>query len=131
MPALLTPEYVMAARESLGPDRTLSVGLYVVLDGDHTTARTTARQPLTFLCTLPAYVKSLRRQGFSEDDVTGLSDRLVDGLIARGGPDDVAQRARELHAAGADHVHLTVLSDGAQPAGLAAARVLAPALGIG
>jgi len=90
--------------------------------------RATARQPLTFLCRLPAYVKSLRRQGFTDDDVTTVSDGLVDALVAWGGPDDVAERARQLHAAGADHVHLTVLSDSDQPAGLAAARALAPAL---
>jgi probable F420-dependent oxidoreductase len=130
MPALLTPAYVTSARERLGPDRILSVGLYVVLDRDPTVARTTARQPLTFLCTLPAYVKSLRRQGFSEEDVNELSDRLVDGLIVWGSSDDIAQRAWELHDAGADHIHLTVLHAGDQPAGLPAARLLAPALGI-
>jgi probable F420-dependent oxidoreductase len=131
MPALLTPEYVASARDLLGADRTLSVGLYVVVDDDHAAARATARQPLAFLCTLPAYVKSLRRQGFSEEDVSGLSDRLVDGLIAWGDPDAIAQRTQQLHEAGADHVHLTVLHDGNQPAGLTAARLLAPALGIG
>jgi len=130
MPALLVPDYVASARERLGPDRILSVGLYVVLDRDADAARATARQPLTFLCGLPAYVKSLRRQGFTDRDVTTLSDRLVDALVAWGGPDDIAARAHELHAAGADHVHLTVLSDADQPAGLAAARALAPALGL-
>jgi probable F420-dependent oxidoreductase len=131
MPALLTPDYVTAARERLGPDRMLSVGLYVVLDGDGGAARATAREPLTFLVGLPAYVKSLRRQGFSDDDIAGLDDRMVDALVAWGGPDDVAQRAQELRAAGADHVHLTVLHDARQPSGLDAARLLAPALGIG
>jgi probable F420-dependent oxidoreductase len=128
MPALLTPEYVTLARDWLGPDRVLAVGLYVVLDRDTEAARTTARGPLDFLSTLPAYVKSLRRQGFSESSVTGLSDGLVDALVATGGPDDIAARAHLLRAAGADHVHLTVLHDAHQPAGLDAARLLAPAL---
>jgi probable F420-dependent oxidoreductase len=128
MPALLVPDYVASARQRLGPDRILSVGLYAVLDRDADAARATARQPLTFLCGLPAYVKSLLRQGFTENDITTLSDGLVDALVAWGGPDDVAERARQLHAAGADHVHLTVLHDADQPAGLAAARALAPAL---
>ena len=131
MPALLTPAYVASARERLGPDRILSVGLYAVLDRDAGAARATARQPLTFLSGLPAYVKSLRRQGFTDDDITTLSDGLVDALVAWGNPDDIAERARQLRAVGADHVHLTVLSDGDQPAGLAAARALAPALGLG
>ena len=131
MPALLTPAYVAEARRRLGPDRLLSVGLYAVLDRDPEAARTTARKPLTFLCSLRAYVESLRRQGFSDHDVATLADSLVDALVAWGGPEDVAERAAQLRAAGADHVHLTVLNDDRQPAGLAAARLLAPALGIG
>jgi probable F420-dependent oxidoreductase len=131
MPALLTSDYVAVARDRLGPDRILSVGLYAVLDRDAGAARATARQPLTFLRGLPPYVKSLRRQGFSDGGIAGLEDRLVDELVAWGGPDDIAERARQLRAAGADHVHLTVLHDTQQPAGLGAARLLAPALGIG
>jgi probable F420-dependent oxidoreductase len=130
MPALLTPAYVASVRERLGPDRVLSVGLYVVLDRDPDAARATARHPLTFLRGLPAYVKSLRRQGFTDDDISTLSDGLVDRLVVWGSPDDVAERVRQLHSAGADHVHLTVLSDSNQPAGLTAARALAPALGL-
>ena len=131
MPALLTPAYVAHARHRLGPDRLLAVGLYAVLDRDAVSARATARMPLTFLCSLRAYVESLRRQGFSDHDVATLADSLVDALVAWGGPEDVAERAAQLRAAGADHVHLTVLNDDRQPAGLAAARLLAPALGIG
>src|SRR5882757_10253921 len=131
MPALLVPDYVASARDRLGPDRILSVGLYAVLDRDADAARATARQPLTFLCGLPAYVKSLLRQGFTENDIANLSDGLVDALVAWGGPDEIAERARKLRAAGADHVHLTVLGEGDQPTALAAARALAPALGLG
>jgi probable F420-dependent oxidoreductase len=130
-PGLVTPDYVATARNHLGPDRILSVGLYVVLDRDADAARATARQPLGFLTNLHAYLESLRRQGLTDGDISGLSDGLVDALVAWGSPDDVAERARQLHAAGADHVHLTVLHDGDQPAGLAAARALAPALGLG
>ena len=117
--------------DEVGPDRILSVGLYAVLDHDAEAARATARGPLEFLRTLPAYVKSLRRQGFSESSVTGLSDSLVDALVAIGGPEDIAARAHQMRAAGADHVHLTVLHDAHQPAGLDAARLLAPALAVG
>jgi probable F420-dependent oxidoreductase len=131
MPALLVPDYVASARDRLGPDQILAVGLYAVLDRDADAARATARQPLTFLRGLTAYVKSLRRQGFTDDDITGLSDGLVDTLVAWGGPDEIAERAHQLHAAGADHVYLTVLHDADQPGGLAAARALAPALGLG
>ncbi|PRC55601.1 LLM class F420-dependent oxidoreductase, partial [Mycobacterium sp. ITM-2017-0098] len=34
MPMLFTPEYTTVARRSIGDDRTLSVGLYAVLDED-------------------------------------------------------------------------------------------------
>jgi probable F420-dependent oxidoreductase len=129
MPALMVPNYVALTRDQLGPDPILSVGLYVVLDRDAAAARATARQPLTFLCGLPAYVKSLRRQGFAHDDIASLSDDLVDALVAWGSAADVAERAQQLIAAGADHVHLSVLSNADQPAGLAAARALAPVLG--
>jgi probable F420-dependent oxidoreductase len=131
MPALLVPNQVAAARDRLGPDRILSVGLYAVLDCDAGAARATARRPLTFLRGLAAYAKSLRRQGFTDDDIAALSDGLVDALVAWGGPDEIAERARKLRAAGADHVHLTVLGEGDQPTALAAARALAPALGLG
>lgn len=122
LPGMITAEYAKVARERIGPDRTLAVAQAVVLDDDAGAARATARKPLTFLSTLPPYVKSFVRQGFTEDDVTTLSDQLVDGLVAWGTPDDVAERAHGILAAGADHVILSVLGDGDQPTGVAAAR---------
>lgn len=125
MPMLFTPEYTAVARRSLGHDRTLSVGLYVVLDEDPVRARTTARQPLSFLTTMAGYQRSLARQGFSTSDVTRISDHLVDTLVAWGSPADAVGRAERLRAAGADHVHLTVLGATGQPTGVPAARLLA------
>lgn len=129
MPMLFTAQRTAEVRRVLGADRTLSVGLYVVLDEDPATARATARRPLQFLTAMPQYRKSLERQGFSPDDISGISDRLVDTLVAWGGPRHVLDHAARLHAAGADHVQLNVLGADGQPTGVAAARLLAAEFG--
>lgn len=129
MPMLFTPERVAAARQVVGADRTLSVGLYVVLDDDAMRARSTARRPLRFLTSMSSYQRSLERQGFSSSDIRDISDHLVDTLVARGTPADVVGHAERLRQAGADHVHLTVLGENDQPAGLPAARLLAAEFG--
>lgn len=125
MPMLFTPERTAEARRVIGGDRTLSVGLYVVLDEDADRARETARRPLTFLTSMAGYQKSLRRQGFSSAGIDEVSDHLVDSLVAWGSPAAAIRHAQRLHDAGADHVHLTVLGENSQPTGLAAARLLA------
>lgn len=129
MPMLFTPERTAVARQIIGEDRTLSVGLYVVLDRDAVRARSTARRPLGFLTSMAGYQKSLRRQGFSPEDIADVSDHLVDRLVARGDPAEVIRHAERLHTAGADHVHVTVLGENGQPTGLAAAEMLAGHIG--
>lgn len=129
VPILVTPAYTAAARDRLGADRMLAVGLFVVLDDNPRTARETARQPLRFLLgQVRGYQDSARRQGFTDRDIDTLSDRLVDALTVWGSPATVAHRAAELRAAGADHVSVSVLHDGDQPGPLDAARELAPLL---
>ena len=49
--------------------------------------------------------------GFTADEITGLSDRLVDGVVAWGDVDAVASRVSEHEQAGADHVALIVTTD--------------------
>jgi hypothetical protein len=49
------------------------------------------------------------RQGFSEADIDGVSDRLLDGITAWGDLDTIAARVAEYHAAGADQVVLRIL----------------------
>jgi probable F420-dependent oxidoreductase len=129
MPMLFTPAHTVAARRVIGVDRTLSVGLYAVLDRDAAPARATTRPPLSFLTTLPSYQKSLGRQCFSTLDIETVSDHLVDTLVAWGGPREIIEHAGRLHAAGADHVQLTVLGESGQPTGLAAAALLAAEFG--
>src|SRR6478752_1823088 len=128
MPGMITPDYTMRARQRLGDGAQLIVGLYAVLDTDPDTARETARTPLRFLMGMRSYADSARRQGFTEHDIETLSDALVDRVIAWGSASGIAARARQHLAAGADHVYFSVLSDGAQPSGLEAARLLASAV---
>ncbi|MGW0163140.1 TIGR03620 family F420-dependent LLM class oxidoreductase [Mycobacterium sp. NPDC003323] len=128
MPGMVTPEYTAAARIRLGAEAALAVGQYAVLDTDPDAARRTARVPLKFLMTMPGYINSARRQGFSDCDIETLGDRLVDAFVAWGTADDIAARVARHRDAGADHVYLSVLSDGTQPSGLDAARKLASAV---
>jgi probable F420-dependent oxidoreductase len=129
VPILVTPAYTTVAKQRLGADRTLAVGLFVVLDDDAAAARESARQPLRFLLgEVRGYQDSARRQGLTDHDIDTLSDHLVDTLTAWGSPADIAKRALELRAAGADHVALSVLHSDRQPGPLEVARELMPLL---
>jgi probable F420-dependent oxidoreductase len=125
---LVTPDYTAIARRRLGPDRVLAVGQFAVIDENPTTARRTARTPLRFLMTIRGYIESALRLGFTESDISTLSDQLVDTFVSWGSAADIAARAHEYRTAGADHVQLTVLHSGDQPSSTDAARQLAPLL---
>ena len=112
-PVLITADYARQARAVLGDDTALAVEQLVVLETDPERARRIGHQPLDFLGRLPGYQASFRRQGFSEDEVQALSDRLLDGVIAWGDPSAVVGRAAALADAGADHIAFSVLSDDA------------------
>jgi len=114
-PVLITTDYARQARAGLGDDTTLAVEQLVVLEPDPERARRLAHPPLDFLGRLPGYQASFRRQGFSEQEVQNLGDRLVDGVVAWGDVAALVARAGALEAAGADHVAFSVLSDSATP----------------
>lgn len=128
IPLLVTPEYTARAREILGVEATLAVMEYVVLDDDPRRARDTVRGPAGFLTRVGGYPANLRRMGFGDEDIAGLSDRLIDGVSAWGDVGAVAARVRRHLAAGADQVVLSVLptEPGAVP--YAEWRALADAL---
>lgn len=115
IPVLITPEYAARARETLGDDATLAVQLMAVLETDPGRARAVARQPLTFLRTVPGYAANFRRMGFGDEDVDQLSDRIVDALVAWGGAEAIAARVAEFHDAGADHVAVMPLDTDPSP----------------
>jgi probable F420-dependent oxidoreductase len=108
-PYLVTPSYVADARATLGPDRLLAVLLMVMPVADREVARKAAAVPLEFLAKVGGYRRNLLRQGFSEADIDGVSDRLLDGVAAWGDTAAIAARVAEYHAAGADQVVLRIL----------------------
>jgi probable F420-dependent oxidoreductase len=108
---LVTPDYTAEARRILGPDATLVVSLMTVLGTDAAQARDTARVPLRFLSGVGGYATNFERMGFGADDISGLSDRLVDDLVAWGDADAIVARVRSHLAAGADHVVVSELGE--------------------
>ncbi len=108
-PYLVTPDHTALAREALGPDALVAPEQGVVLETDPGIARALAREAIEGYTGLPNYVNNWKRLGFTDDDVTSLSDRLVDALVAWGDVDAIAARVAEHRAAGADHVCLQVL----------------------
>lgn len=108
-PYLVTPEHTALAREAVGPDALVAPEQGVVLETDADAARAVAREALGGYTALPNYVNNWKRLGYTDDDVSSLSDRLVDALVAWGDADAIAARVAEHRAAGADHVCLQVL----------------------
>ncbi|HEY3606318.1 MAG TPA: TIGR03620 family F420-dependent LLM class oxidoreductase [Pseudonocardiaceae bacterium] len=102
------------ARKILGPDKLLIPEQAVAFDPDPAVARRAAREyrergaammikagldPVTM-----PYGRNLLRLGYTVADITGISDRLVDDVIAHGDEAAIADRVGAHLAAGADHV---------------------------
>ena len=107
---LVPPEHTAHARQILGPTNLLVPEQAVVLDNDKARAHEIGRRHLRRYLTLPNYTSNLRRLGYTNDDLDGHgSDRLIDALIAWGDEAAIAERIRQHHHAGANHVCLQVL----------------------
>lgn len=112
---LVTPDYIRTARRILGDQSTLVISQLVAVEADADRAREAARGPLRFLSAVPGYRASFSRMGFSGSDIDGLSDELVDRLVAWGSIETITARVNEYREAGADHVALTLLDNEHQP----------------
>ena len=131
-PYFVPPEHTAIARQVMGPDAALYPEQMVVLDTDAAAARSLARKNMALYLRLPNYTNNLLRLGFEQSDIDGgpgggPSDRLVDAIVVWGTPEQVTVRVREHFDAGADHMSVQVLADGA----VATAdgwRILAPLL---
>ena len=108
-PYFVPVEHTAVAREAVGPDKMVATEQMIVLDTDPESARATARQHMKVYVGLPNYANNLMRFGFTEDEITGMDDRLVDAIIAWGTVDDVTARVRAHQDAGASHVCIQVL----------------------
>jgi probable F420-dependent oxidoreductase len=113
-PYLVTPEHTAQAREAVGPDALVLPEQTVILCTDAEQAHEIGDRWVRGYLTLPNYRNSLLRLGFTEEDVTTVSDRLFDALIAWGDEAAIKARVDEHLAAGADHVCIQVLTDDLQ-----------------
>jgi probable F420-dependent oxidoreductase len=112
-PYNVTPDHTASARQALGPSRLLVPEQAVAFTNDAEEARSFGRAFLEHYLERPNYANSLRRLGFTEDDLAGGgSDRLVDALVAHGSEEQIAARLREHRDAGADSVCVQVVSGG-------------------
>ncbi|HEY1741031.1 MAG TPA: LLM class F420-dependent oxidoreductase [Acidimicrobiia bacterium] len=129
-PYFQTPEHTRQARDVMGPDALLMPEQMCVLSTDRAAAHAIARAAMKMYLTLPNYRNNLLRLGFTADEIDqgGGSDRLVDAIVVCGDEAAVAQRVREHHDAGADHVCVQVLGAGRADVPLEQWRRLAPAL---
>ncbi|MCV7258415.1 LLM class F420-dependent oxidoreductase [Mycobacterium shimoidei] len=108
-PYLTTPDHTATAREALGEGPLLLPEQTVILCESADEARAIGTDWLRSYLALPNYANNLLRIGFSPDDLTQVSNRLFDAIIAWGDEQTVMRRVNEHHAAGADHVCVQVL----------------------
>jgi probable F420-dependent oxidoreductase len=128
LPAMTPPELTVQARQLLGPDKLLVVGLAIVADADADRAQATARQQVAARLGQPGtYAATMARLGYTEQEITEVSDRLVDAIVGYGDAARIAAKVREHLAAGADHV--MVMTTGTDfEGGVGQLEQLAPAL---
>ena len=103
-------EHTAYAREVMGDGPLLAPELMVVIDDDRARAHEVAVRHMSRYLALPNYTNNLLRHGFTEEDITGPSERLIDAIVVCGSIDDVVRRVGEHHDAGADHVCVQVLT---------------------
>lgn len=109
-PYFVPVEHTAFARETLGKEPLLAPEIAVVLNETPDTAKDIANKFMSTYTKLPNYTNNLKRFGFTEDDFTNHSDRLMDAIVARGSIDVVVARIKEHLDAGADHVCVQVLT---------------------
>jgi probable F420-dependent oxidoreductase len=107
---LVTPEHTQRAREAVGGGALVLPEQTVILCSGAADARAIGTGWLRRYLHAKNYATSMLRQGFSEEDVASVSDRLFDALIAWGDEEAIRRRVAEHRAAGADHVTLQVLT---------------------
>jgi probable F420-dependent oxidoreductase len=107
----MPPEQTAMARAAIGPDKWLCAEQAVLLETDPTKARAAARKYMGFYLQGPHYKAVLRTVGFSDADFAdGISDRLVDAIVAWGNEDKLRERIAAHDKAGATHVCVLPLS---------------------
>lgn len=108
-PYLVTPEHTATARAVLGQGPLLLPEQAVILTDDADEARAIGTEWLKPYLAMPNYANNLLRSGFSADDLSQVSNRLLDAIIAWGDEEAILRRVADHQEAGADHVCVQVL----------------------
>lgn len=128
-PYLTIPSQTREARMALGASALVAPEQTVVLDTDEGSARRSARAFLRAYLGMANYLNTMRRGGFSDEDVAdGGSDRLVDAIVRHGDAASLAAAVGEHLDAGADHVCVQVVPAAVDP--VPALREIADALAL-
>lgn len=104
-PYFVPPEHTARAREILGKGAILAPEQKVLLCTDPAKARGVARAAMKIYAGLPNYQNNLKWLGYDDSDFGGgISDRLVDAIVAWGDEGAIRKRIQAHFDAGADHV---------------------------
>ncbi len=103
-PYFVPVEHTPIARTTLGHGPVLAVEQAVAFEEDPARARALARAHMAGYLRFDSYANNLRRLGWSDDDIAGPSDRLVDAIVAWGPFDRIVDRVMTHLRNGADHV---------------------------
>jgi probable F420-dependent oxidoreductase len=114
-PYFVPLEHTPFARRAIGPEALLAVEQAIVFERDPAVAREIARDHMKGYLRLDNYANNLRRLGWSDDEIAGPSDRLVDAIVAWGDQDAIVQRVVRHLDGGADHVCVQPLARQAAP----------------
>ncbi len=111
-PTMVPPSFTASARQQLGPEKLLVVGVATIGGDDRDTARAAATAVLKGTLNFPdsPYRANLARQGYTTDELDSGTGRVLDDVIAYGTPEDIAAQAQRHLDAGADHVILTTMT---------------------
>ena len=121
-------EHTAFARQRLGTGPVLAVEQTVVLQPDPSRARDIARRFASDYLSTQNYAANLKRMGWTDADIGGARDGLVDAVVAWGDVDQVAVRVRQHLEAGADHVCVQVVGEDEDDPCADGLAELAPAL---
>jgi probable F420-dependent oxidoreductase len=113
-PYFVPPEHTAWARGILGPDALLCPEQKLLLETNADTARRIARSHMGTYTTLDNYKNNLRQFGFDDADFENSgSDKLVDAIVAWGDESALQDRVKAHWQAGANHVCIQALQEGA------------------
>jgi probable F420-dependent oxidoreductase len=109
-PYFVPVEHTPIARTELGDGPFLAVEQAVVFETDALAAREIAKGHMSGYLRLDNYANNLKRLGWSDDDIAGPSDRLVDAIVAWGPSESIVDRVLTHLKHGADHVCVQAIS---------------------